>query len=58
LPLNVTRVRSHRLQSFKRDLGECLKCRALATRHCEERSDEAIHLSSRAVRWIASLRSQ
>ena len=26
-------------------------------RHCEERSDEAIH-TSRAARWIASLRSQ
>ena len=27
-------------------------------RHCEERSDEAIHLSSQAAPWIASLRSQ
>jgi hypothetical protein len=27
-------------------------------RHCEERSDEAIHLSAYAVQWIASLRSQ
>jgi hypothetical protein len=26
-------------------------------RHCEERSDEAIH-TCLAVRWIASLRSQ
>jgi hypothetical protein len=26
------------------------------TRHCEERSDEAIQ--NRATRWIASLRSQ
>jgi hypothetical protein len=26
--------------------------------HCEERSDEAIHLSSQAAPWIASLRSQ
>jgi hypothetical protein len=27
------------------------------TRHCEERSDEAIH-TFLAARWIASLRSQ
>jgi len=27
-------------------------------RHCEERSDEAIHLSSCDAPWIASLRSQ
>ncbi|MGN9416223.1 hypothetical protein ACTMR4_15145, partial [Enterococcus faecium] len=27
-------------------------------RHCEERSDEAIHRPTRAVAWIASLRSQ
>ncbi|WP_426435189.1 fumarylacetoacetate hydrolase family protein [Bradyrhizobium genosp. P] len=27
-------------------------------RHCEERSDEAIHLSTRVDGWIASLRSQ
>jgi hypothetical protein len=30
----------------------------LPSRHCEERSDEAIHLSSLADGWIASLRSQ
>src|SRR5260221_316204 len=35
-----------------------LHCGApLTLRHCEERSDEAIHTSC-AVRWIASLRSQ
>jgi hypothetical protein len=28
----------------------------LPDRHCEERSDEAIHVA--ASRWIASLRSQ
>ncbi|QOZ23467.1 hypothetical protein XH93_07265 [Bradyrhizobium sp. CCBAU 51753] len=27
-------------------------------RHCEERSDEAIHGAAFAERWIASLRSQ
>ena len=27
----------------------------VASRHCEERCDEAIYLSARAVRWIASL---
>ncbi len=31
---------------------------SLSSRHCEERSDEAIHGSACAARWIASLRSQ
>src|ERR1700761_8452040 len=31
---------------------------SLLFRHCEERSDEAIHTSANAARWIASLRSQ
>jgi hypothetical protein len=30
----------------------------LFPRHCEERSDEAIHSFLDAARWIASLRSQ
>jgi hypothetical protein len=30
---------------------------SVPSRHCEERSDEAIH-TSLAARWIASLRSQ
>jgi hypothetical protein len=35
----------------------CLCCLKLECRHCEERSDEAIHALF-AARWIASLRSQ
>ena len=43
--------------------AECIRpcrptgCDRHGSRHCEERSDEAIH-TSRAARWIASLRSQ
>ena len=40
---------------------ECIrhgKSPILSLRHCGERSDEAIHSSANAVRWIASLRSQ
>ena len=48
LGLNV-----HRIESLR----SLLSARKLQCRHCEERSDEAIH-SSFAVRWIASLRSQ
>ncbi|MGY3537379.1 tripartite-type tricarboxylate transporter receptor subunit TctC [Bradyrhizobium sp. USDA 4515] len=32
--------------------------REVSVRHCEERSDEAIHPSAHAVKWIASLLSQ
>jgi hypothetical protein len=32
--------------------------RCLCPRHCEERSDEAIHSFRSAALWIASLRSQ
>ena len=37
---------------------DCFAALAMtASRHCEERSDEAIQMTT-AVNWIASLRSQ
>jgi len=42
---------------IKAEMRGELYWRANISRHCEERSDEAIH-ASRADRWIASLRSQ
>jgi hypothetical protein len=52
----------HALLSLPKDVDGRVKpghddLATLVFRHCEERSDEAIH-SSFAARWIASLRSQ
>ncbi|MGY4477294.1 N-ethylmaleimide reductase [Bradyrhizobium sp. USDA 3364] len=49
----------HRLPDAESDRGGRIKSASLPRdRHCEERSDEAIHRPAYAEAWIASLRSQ
>jgi hypothetical protein len=47
-----------RAGSFQQASGALRRENANSHCHCEERSDEAIHASQQAERWIASLRSQ